>query len=136
MTKPILEKLAKEYGESVDFLPINADEAREVIEGNRIFGIPTVLAFRNGREVARVTGAQPEAGYRTIFQSLSEGNEVKVPLTPFDRMLRLGAGGLFLAIGVVNGNWLVVGIGVVLAFLGVYDRCPIWNALTRSFQRK
>lgn len=136
MTKPILDKLGKEYAGDVEFLPINADTSREVLEKYRVFGIPTVLAIQNGREVARMTGAQNEAGYRAVFESLANGREVKIPMSQFDRMLRLGAGGLFMMIGISNGNWLVVGIGGILAFMGIYDRCPIWNALTRMFQRK
>ncbi len=136
MTKPILDKLGKEFAEDVEFLPINADHSREVLEQYRIFGIPTVIAFQNGKEVARLTGAQNEAGYRSVFEALAQGKEVKVSMTQFDRMLRLGAGGLFIMIGVSTGSWLVAGIGGILAFLGIYDRCPIWNALTGMFQSK
>ena len=136
MTKPTLDKLGKEFADEVEFLPINADHSREVLEQFRIFGIPTVIAFQNGKEVARLTGAQNEAGYRSVFEALAQGKEVKVPMTQFDRMLRLGAGGLFIIVGVSTGSWLVAGIGGILAFLGIYDRCPIWNALTRMFQSK
>lgn len=136
MTKPILDKLGKEFADEVDFLPINADQSREVLEQYRIFGIPTVIAFQNGKEVARLTGAQNEAGYRAVFDALAQGKEVKIPMTQFDRMLRLGAGALFITVGVSTGSWLVAGIGGILAFLGIYDRCPIWNALTRMFQSK
>ncbi|MBN8582605.1 MAG: thioredoxin [Anaerolineae bacterium] len=136
MTKPILDKLGKEFAEDVEFLPINADHSREVLEQYRIFGIPTVIAFQNGKEVARLTGAQNEAGYRSVFEALAQGKEVKVSMTQFDRMLRLGAGGLFIMVGVSTGSWLVAGIGGILAFLGIYDRCPIWNALTGMFQSK
>lgn len=136
MTKPILDKLGKEYAEDVEFLPINADNSQEVLEKYRVFGIPTVLAIQNGKVVARVTGAQNEAGYRAMFESLARGKEVKIPMTQFDRMLRLGAGGLFIILGVTNGNWLVAGIGGILAFLGIYDRCPIWNALAGMFKSK
>ena len=136
MTKPILDKLGKEFAEDVEFLPINADQSREVLEQYRIFGIPTVIAFQNGKEVARLTGAQNEAGYRAVFDALAQGKEVKIPMTQFDRMLRLGAGALFITVGVSTGSWLVAGIGGILAFLGIYDRCPIWNALTRMFQSK
>lgn len=136
MTKPILDKLGKEFAEDVEFLPINADQSREVLEQYRIFGIPTVIAFQNGKEVARLTGAQNEAGYRAVFDALAQGKEVKIPMTQFDRMLRIGAGGLFIMVGVSTGSWLVAGIGGILAFLGIYDRCPIWNALTRMFQSK
>ena len=136
MTKPILEKLGKEYAEDVEFLPINADESRDVLEDYRILGIPIVLAFKGGKEVARVTGAQNEAGYRAIFESMAKGVKVEIPMTQIDRMLRLGAGGLLVMYGLPDRNWIVVAIGAVVAFLGIYDRCPIWNALTKPFQRK
>lgn len=136
VTKPILDKLGREYTGDVEFMPINADNSREVLEKYRVFGIPTVIAIQNGKEVARVTGTQNEAGYRAVFESLAQGKEVKIPMSQFDRMLRLGAGGLLLMYGVSNANWLVAGIGGIVAFMGFYDRCPIWNALTRMFQRK
>lgn len=134
-TKPILDQLAKEYSGKIEFVPINADDSREVLEQFRVFGIPTVIALRNGREVGRVTGVQNESGYRVLFETLANGQGVKVPIPPFDRMLRLGAGALFVMIGISTSNWLVVGIGGILAFLGIYDRCPIWNAITGMLRR-
>lgn len=131
VTKPILEKLAAEYKDQVAFLPINADESREVLEKFQIIGIPTVLALRGGEVAARVTGAQNEAGYRAMFEALAAGTEVKVPMSAFDRMLRLGAGALLVMVGISTANWLALGIGAFVAFLGVYDRCPIWQAVTR-----
>ena len=135
MTKPILEKLAKEYGDRVEFMPVNADEAHEIIEQYRVFGIPTVLMFRNEKEVGRVTGAQNEARYRTLFEAMVAGGEVKLPLTSFDRSLRLGTGLLFVMVGISTNNWIVGVLGGIVAFMGVYDRCPIWQALTGLFKR-
>lgn len=136
MTKPILDKLAKEYSDKVEFVPVNADDSREVLEQFRVFGIPTVLTLRDGKEVGRVTGAQNEANYRAMFEALAEGKEVKIPLAQFDRMLRLGAGAVFIMVGISTNNWLVAGVGGVIAFMGIYDRCPIWNAITGMFRRK
>jgi thioredoxin len=130
MTKPILEKLAHEYESKVEFLPIDADTSRDVLEHFQVIGIPTVLTVRNGKVVGRVTGAQNEAGYRAMFDALAEGKEVKIPMSAFTRMLRLGAGVLLVMVGISTGNWLVLGIGGIVAFLGVYDRCPIWRAIT------
>ena len=135
MTKPILEKLAQEYTHKVDFLPINADDSPEVLQQFHVIGIPTVLALRGGKVVGRVTGVQNEAGYRGMFAALAEGKEVQVPQPVFERMLRLGAGTLLILIGISMSSWLAAGLGGLIAFLGVYDRCPIWRALTRAIRR-
>ena len=136
VTKPVLENLAKEYADRVEFIPISADDSREVFEQFQIIGIPTVLSLRNGKVVGRVTGAQNEVQYRIMFKALADGKEVKILLAPFDRMLRFGAGALLAMVGVFTSNWLVVGIGGILAFTGIYDRCPVWAALIRMLQRK
>jgi len=136
MTMPILEKLATEYADRVEFMPINADESREVLEQFGVIGIPTVLTLHNGRVVGRITGAQNEANYRSMFAALVEGKDVKIPLAPFDRILRLGVGGLLVMVGISTSSWLAAGIGGILAFMGIYDRCPIWAALRGMLQRK
>ena len=135
-TKPILEKLAKEYEDKIEFIPVNADNSREVLEQFKVFGIPTVITLHNGKEVSRITGAKNELNYRAMFEALAEGREAKVSLSQFDRMLRLGAGALFIMVGISTNNWLVAGIGGILAFMGVYDRCPIWRAITGMLKRK
>ena len=130
VTKPILEKLAKEYSDTVEFMPIDADTSRDVLEHFQVIGIPTVLTLRDGKLIGRVTGAQNESAYRTMFDALANGREVKIPISSFDRILRLGAGALLVAVGFSTGSWLAAGIGGIVAFLGVYDRCPIWRAIT------
>jgi thioredoxin len=136
MTRPVLEKLAKEYAGRVEFLPVDADGAREIMAQHRVFGIPAVLALREGKEAARLTGAQSEANYRAMFEALATGGEVIISLAPWDRMLRLGAGALLVVMGLYSGIWLVAGGGLLLAFLGVYDRCPVWKAITGTMKRK
>ena len=131
----VLVKLAREFADQVEFLPINADESQELVQRYRILGIPAVLAFQNGAEASRVTGAQNESYYRAIFDSLARGEAVKASLPWFDRMLRLGAGLLLVVVGISTGSWLVTGLGGLLAFLGVYDRCPVWKAFTGSLRR-
>jgi len=135
MTKPILEKLAQEYAGTVHFLPINADDSREVLEHFHVSGIPTVMALRDGKIVGRETGSRDETGYRAMFMALADGSEVKIHIQPFDRYLRLGAGALLLLVGLFTGNWLVAGLGGVIAFLGIYDRCPIWSKISRLVKR-
>jgi len=136
MTKPVLEKLAKEYSDKIEFMPIDADASHDVLKQFNVISIPTVLTIHNGEVAARITGAQNEASYRVMFESLIEGREVKVPVSSLDRMVRLGAGALTVIFGMSSSNWLIVGVGGIIAFLGVYDRCPIWRALTGMFKRQ
>jgi len=134
VTKPILDKLSVEFSDHLEFIPINADDSRELIEEYRVFGIPTVITLRDGREIGRYTGAQNETNYRAIFEALAEDRDARISINLFDRVLRLGAGAIFVAIGIVTQYWFVAGIGALLAFMGVYDRCPLWNAITRMLK--
>lgn len=136
MTKPILEKLAEEYAGKVEMLFVNADESQDVIKHFRIMGIPTLIAFRDGEVAGRVTGAQNEAIYRAGFDGLLENGDIKIPITPFDRFLRLGFGTVLVILGINTTNWWLLGIGAVMVFWGVYDRCPLWAAITNFLRRK
>ena len=135
ITKPVLEKLAKEFAGEVDFLPVNADDSRELLRQFRVRGIPTVITFRNGKEVARIIGAQGEKGYRAMFESLAAGREVLVPLTPYDRLLRLGTGLFIMLFGMSHNSWILLGIGAILMFMGIHDHTA-WNAITGIFRRR
>lgn len=135
ITKPILEKLAREYNEKVDFLAVDADEARDLSDQFHVVSIPTVLALREGKVVGRIMGAQNESGYRTMFESLANRKEVKFQLSASDRVLRLTAGALLVMIGISTQSWLVLGIGGIVAFLAVYDRCPLWAGMTKLWKK-
>ncbi len=134
VTKPILEKLAREYSDKVTFLPIDADVSREVVQHFGVIGIPTVLTIRNGDVIGRVTGARKESEYRAMFEALAQGGRVELPLPIFDRALRLGSGLLFAVVGFSTSVWWMVALGGILGFLGVYDRCPVWTALTKMLR--
>jgi thioredoxin 1 len=86
--------------------------------------------------VGRVTGAQNESGYRALFASLAQGTDIRVSIPPFDRLLRVGAGGLLILVGISTGSWIAMSFGGLLAFLGVYDRCPVWRAITKRIASK
>lgn len=127
MTKPVLEKLAQEYAKQVQFIPINADDSQEMLKHLGIFGIPTVIAFRGNHEVGRITGAKNENTYRALFENLSGRNDIKIPISQLDRILRLSLGAIFIILGISASNWMMFGLGSLISFLGIYDRCPIWN---------
>lgn len=130
-TKPNLEKIAEEYKNKVEFLPIDADVSQDILEHFKVISIPIVLTVRDGEMTGRVTGAQSEDSYRATFEALAEVREVTVLMSRFDRMLRLSVGMLLAMVGISTGNWLVLGIGGLVSFFGMYDRCPIWRAVPK-----
>jgi thioredoxin len=137
ISKPILETLAREYEGRVDFWAINADENQELLRELKIYGIPTVLLTRDGTIVSKQTGSQPRENYRAMFEVLTHpGQTPAMQMSTFDRFLRLLGGTVIAVAGITTGAWFLVATGGVIAFLGIYDRCPIWRAITDAFFKK
>jgi thioredoxin 1 len=136
IAKPILEKVAAEYADRVQFLQIDADESKDVLSQYHIMSIPTVISFRDGKLLSRITGVQNEGAYRAMFESAASGAEFKLPMAPLDRTVRLLGGTAILIAGITNSTWYLIILGAIVAFLGIYDRCPIWAAITGFFKKK
>jgi len=137
MVKPILEKLAQEYTGRVDLWQINADENQELLHELKVYGIPTLIIFRDGKETLRQVGAKPASALQSMFETLAAGG-IPTPagISTVDRIVRLTAGLALASFGWVNGtNWILLILGGALMFSGVYDRCPIWRALTSQFKK-
>ena len=60
MMAPVLDDMAREYKGRLQILKLDTDRFPEVSAGLGIRGIPTLIAFSNGREAARVVGAAPK----------------------------------------------------------------------------
>lgn len=136
VTKPILESLAKEYDGKVDLLVINADDHPQLLKELNIFGIPTVLVTRSGEILKKYTGVQSRENYQAMFDALANASEtVIITMSTFDRFVRLLTGTVLAFIGLNFHIWYLIAIGAGVAFLGVYDRCPIWRAITSQFKR-
>jgi thioredoxin len=137
MVKPILEKLAQEYAGRVDLWQINADDNQDLLRELKVYGIPTLIVYRDGKEIQRQVGVKPAAALKTIFETLSAGGEpAPAELSNMDRMIRFGAGAVVVGIGWSIGiNWFLLVPGGMLMFSAIYDRCPIWRALTGQFKK-
>lgn len=60
MIAPIVEELATEYGDKLKVAKLDADENQEVLMNYGIMGIPTLILFKGGEAVGRVTGYKPK----------------------------------------------------------------------------
>jgi len=68
--KPILEKLAGEYGGRFKLAKVNSDENQELATAFGIRSIPDVMAFRDGKPVSHFLGALPESQVRAFIDGV------------------------------------------------------------------
>jgi thioredoxin 1 len=60
MIAPIVEELAQEYDGKLKVAKLDADANQEVIMDYGVMGIPTLILFKGGEIVGRVTGFKPK----------------------------------------------------------------------------
>lgn len=71
MMEPVLAQLEDEYGDDVDFISYNVVNEREKASRYGISVTPTFIFLdAAGKEVARLTGYQPEEVMRSSIESL------------------------------------------------------------------
>lgn len=137
MVKPVLEKLAVDYHGRVDLWEINADENPDLLRGLRVYGVPTLIAYTNGKESLRFIGAKPAKALQSLFETLATGGVPTQPaLAGRQRLLRLATGLALIGIGLTGPTgWFLVAIGAIVMFTAIHDRCPIWRALTHQYKK-
>ena len=69
MIAPMIEKFAAEYS-TADFYKLDVDELPEVAQKNEFSAMPTLVWFKNGKEVAKVVGANPAAIKQAIANNV------------------------------------------------------------------
>lgn len=60
MLTPIFESLSKEMSDKVDFAKVDIDRSLEVAQEYEIVSVPTMIIFKNGKEVQRIVGFVPK----------------------------------------------------------------------------
>jgi thioredoxin 1 len=58
MLVPVIEELAETFKGKVDFVKINVDENQASSQKFKIMSIPTLVLFKKGEVVERISGAQ------------------------------------------------------------------------------
>ena len=56
MQGPVLDELKKKVGDSVNIIKIDVDQNSELADSYRVQSVPTLILFRNGRQLWRASG--------------------------------------------------------------------------------
>lgn len=70
---PVVEEVAKSYAGRVKVGKVNVDENAAIAARFRVMAIPTLVFFKEGREVDRITGAVPRADLTRRLDALLSG---------------------------------------------------------------
>jgi thioredoxin len=137
--EPAIEKLSQEFSGRVDVWKVDADHEPDLLRHLHIYGIPTLIAFHAGQEIGRHTGAASAPVLHSVFEAAISGNKpVRVNPAPVDRLLRLGIGLALVGLAILSGlspvRWLLAGIGGLIMFTGIYDRCPIYRMVSMQLK--
>lgn len=68
MIAPTFEALANDYSGKVSFAKLNTDEASKTAMSLGIHSIPTLIFFKDGEQVERLTGAHPRANIEAVLK--------------------------------------------------------------------
>lgn len=66
---PILDQLAEEYGGRVRIAKLNIDDNRSTPLKYGVRGIPTLILFKDGKQVAQKVGAMPKSALKAWIES-------------------------------------------------------------------
>jgi thioredoxin 1 len=64
---PHLEALAEQYDGRLAIAKVNVDEHPELQAQFGVFGLPTIVIFKDGTEAGRIIGAQPRRHLQQAF---------------------------------------------------------------------
>ena len=73
--EPVIKDIAEKYKTKAAIIEIDIDAQRQLATDYMVQSIPTIIIFRDGQEVKRLVGIQPEA---VLEQSLDDALENKI----------------------------------------------------------
>jgi len=75
---PILQELVDEYAGRLTIVKLNTDEEQRYVSLLGIRGMPTLVIFKNGREIDRLIGAMRKSIYQSRFNAVLELESAQV----------------------------------------------------------
>ncbi len=67
MIGPIVDELAGEYKDRVDFAKVDVDEAPKAASSYNVMSIPTLIVFKGGKPFEQVVGYRPKKDIQKLL---------------------------------------------------------------------
>ncbi len=67
MLSPVLERLAKDIQGKAKIVKVDTDKAEKTAASFRITSIPTLILFKDGKEIERVVGLRDEQALKAMI---------------------------------------------------------------------
>lgn len=113
--KPDLDAVADQNAH-VDLVVLDATRESERVASLQVKGTPTLIAVKDGIELARFTGRRSRAELTELFAAVADGDLTTVSSTSRgDRVVWATAGVLLAVAGLLSGpSWAIVAVGFAL----------------------
>lgn len=69
MLAPVFESLGQEMDNNVEFAKIDIDRSLELAQDYDVASVPTLIAFKDGKEVERIVGFAPKDLIKSKIQA-------------------------------------------------------------------
>ncbi|MFW5827326.1 MAG: thioredoxin [Alkalispirochaeta sp.] len=133
--EPLLEEVSSSYEGQVTTIRVNADEHPELARDLHVMSIPTMLVFENGTERARRAGAQNRNDLEELYRAAAAGEAIS-GLSQRSRFFRIAiAGALVFMAQEMALQWPYYLAAGAVFFSAIHDRCPVWQAVRRVFEK-
>ncbi len=115
--------MEEEFAGQVDLLSLDADRETDLARELGVRAIPTLIGYREGRPLTRVTGVLSRSELTGLFEAVLTGRGVEELSLPGPReyLLRLGTGIVLAGLGWLAGpSWVLMGLGGLIAITGLW----------------
>ena len=68
MLLPINSYIKNKYNDKLKIVKVNVDENIDIVSEYEVMSVPTVLAFKEGKKVASITGIRPKEIFEEMVQ--------------------------------------------------------------------
>lgn len=72
MVAPILDELAEEYSDKINFVKLDVDHNPKTATNYGIMSIPTLIIFKKGKPVSQLVGVRPKGELKKSLEATLE----------------------------------------------------------------